>query len=111
MILGNTDLDWGAPAQMTAMPKKLKQAGYATHMVGKWHVGFQSPAMTPHGRGFDTSFGYFDGAEDHWTQASCDSPACNEPSLAGDSVYDPFGFNGNSVDLYCTDRPCFGRNG
>merc|ERR1719253_955877 len=36
IILGNTNLDWGAPAQMTSIPKKLKQAGYATHMVGKW---------------------------------------------------------------------------
>ena len=26
------------PSEMTAMPKKLKMGGYATHMVGKWHV-------------------------------------------------------------------------
>jgi arylsulfatase A-like enzyme len=52
-----------------AIPKKLKMGGYATHMVGKWHVGVQSVGQTPFGRGFDTSKHYSDGAEDHWTQA------------------------------------------
>ena len=38
IILGLNMPDWDMPSEMTAMPKVLKQAGYATHMVGKWHV-------------------------------------------------------------------------
>merc|ERR1719264_222707 len=41
IILPDYVADWDAPKEMTAMPRKLKQAGYATHMVGKWHVGAQ----------------------------------------------------------------------
>ena len=50
----------GVPAEMTMLPRHLQRAGYATHFVGKWHVGMTSAsAHTPRARGFDTSFGYF----------------------------------------------------
>ena len=39
------------------MPAKLRQVGYRPHQVGKWHLGSQSPWMTPVGRGFETSLG------------------------------------------------------
>ena len=34
VILGMNNPDWDMPSEMTAMPRKLKQGGYATHMVG-----------------------------------------------------------------------------
>jgi hypothetical protein len=68
IILEDNAVDLNAPKEMTAMPKKLKEGGYATHMVGKWHVGLDHPRATPNGRGFDTSKGYLTAAEDHWTQ-------------------------------------------
>ena len=34
IILGMNNPDWDMPSEMTAMPRKLKQGGYATHMVG-----------------------------------------------------------------------------
>ena len=49
---------------------KLRQVGYRSHQVGKWHLGSRSPWMTPVGRGFETSLGYLGGGEDHYTQAS-----------------------------------------
>ena len=30
-----TRSDWDMPSEMTAMPRKMKLGGYATHMVGK----------------------------------------------------------------------------
>ena len=41
--------------------------GYATHMVGKWHLGYNKWDYTPTYRGFDSFYGYYNGAEDHFT--------------------------------------------
>ena len=37
----------GVPRNMTMISAKMKEAGYATHQVGKWHVGFATPDHTP----------------------------------------------------------------
>ena len=58
----------GTNLKMTMLPAKLKKANYATHMVGKWHQGFFDPRYLPINRGFDTSSGFLNGAEDHMTQ-------------------------------------------
>lgn len=40
----------------------LKQAGYATLMTGKWHLGKQKKDLWPIQRGFDKYYGILDGA-------------------------------------------------
>ena len=50
----------GVPRNMTGIAEVLKQAGYATHQVGKWDAGMATPKHTPKGRGFETSLGYFE---------------------------------------------------
>ena len=62
------DIPLGANINMTMIPAKLKQAGYSTHIVGKWHEGYFQPKYLPINRGFDTSSGFLSGAEDHMTQ-------------------------------------------
>jgi len=56
------------PKNMTVIAEKLKSAGYATHMVGKWDAGMATHEHTPVGRGFDTSLHYFHHANDYWTE-------------------------------------------
>jgi arylsulfatase A-like enzyme len=38
---------------------RFKQLGYATGLVGKWHLGSQKPEYLPNARGFDEFYGLF----------------------------------------------------
>jgi arylsulfatase A-like enzyme len=41
----------------TTMAQRLKLAGYATGLVGKWHLGVTTPEYMPQARGFDFAVG------------------------------------------------------
>ena len=58
---------YGLSPNETILPKRLKQAGYQTHMVGKWHLGYFADPYLPTRRGFDSFFGFYNGWEDHLT--------------------------------------------
>jgi len=45
------------PESEVTLAQLLKQAGYATGMIGKWHLGHAKPAWLPTQRGFDEYFG------------------------------------------------------
>nr|XP_050856383.1 arylsulfatase B-like isoform X3 [Vespula vulgaris] len=49
------------PNKFKLLPGYLKDLGYSTHLIGKWHVGYYAPEYTPANRGFDTFFGYYNG--------------------------------------------------
>ncbi|XP_078346464.1 arylsulfatase B-like [Oculina patagonica] len=61
---------YGLGLNETLMPQYLKELGYATHGVGKWHLGFFKFAYTPSKRGFDSFYGYWSGKEDYWDHSS-----------------------------------------
>ncbi len=54
----------GLPLTETTLANRLKTAGYATGLVGKWHLG-GGAAMHPQQRGFDEFFGFLGGAHSY----------------------------------------------
>ncbi|XP_067950758.1 arylsulfatase B-like [Watersipora subatra] len=47
------------PLNETLLSQRLKKAGYKTHALGKWHLGFCNWDCTPTRRGFDTFYGMY----------------------------------------------------
>ena len=60
------------------------------------HLGMSTPGHIPKGRGFQESLVYFEGAEDHHTQRSCQDPECIIPIPANAS---------SPYDLWVDDGP------
>jgi arylsulfatase A-like enzyme len=54
----------GMPVTETTIANRLKDAGYATALVGKWHLGARED-MQPPKRGFDEFFGFLGGAHSY----------------------------------------------
>lgn len=54
------DPDFGLPVSEKTLADSLKNAGYKTGLVGKWHLGF-APEYWPTRRGFDEFFGLLGG--------------------------------------------------
>jgi arylsulfatase len=51
--------------RVATLPQLLKDAGYHTYMVGKWHLG-KAPSQIPAARGFERDFSLLDGAGSYW---------------------------------------------
>jgi len=57
----NAESAFGLPRSENTLAERMKTLGYATGMVGKWHLG-SKPELTPPQRGFDSFFGFLGGA-------------------------------------------------
>ena len=53
--------NFGLPLSQKTMADYMKAQGYATGVVGKWHLGYK-PEFYPQKRGFDEFFGFLGGA-------------------------------------------------
>jgi arylsulfatase A-like enzyme len=58
---------YGLPLEERTLPQGLKEAGYTTAIVGKWHLGHFAPEYLPTRRGFDHQYGHYNGALDYFT--------------------------------------------
>ncbi len=57
----------GLPLAERTLPDALREAGYATAICGKWHLGHCAAAFLPTHRGFDHQYGHYNGALDYFT--------------------------------------------
>lgn len=82
------------PSDVPTLAEVLKEIGYNTHAIGKWHLGYARWKNTPVGRGFDTYLGYLQGAVDYYNKTVGTS------ILSGGSGATLTGF-----DFWQNDRP------
>lgn len=54
----------GLPLAEKLLPQFLKEAGYKTGWIGKWHLG-ATPAHAPWARGFDQTYGFIGGGHSY----------------------------------------------
>uniref|UniRef100_A0A1B6DH44 Sulfatase N-terminal domain-containing protein n=1 Tax=Clastoptera arizonana TaxID=38151 RepID=A0A1B6DH44_9HEMI len=63
----------GLPLSEKLLPEYLKELGYATSIVGKWHLGSFKKEYTPTYRGFDSHLGFWTGHQDYNDHTACES--------------------------------------
>ena len=61
----NPYAEHGVFRDQTTIAQLLKDAGYATAIVGKWHLGSQ-PENHPNSKGFDEFYGFLGGGHDYF---------------------------------------------
>lgn len=86
----------GLAATGRSLPQLLKNSGYATGLVGKWHLGYL-PEFHPNAHGFDYFFGHLSGLIDYYQHTGPDG---------NHDLYEnrePAHVEGYSTDLF-TDR-------
>ena len=58
---------YGIPLDEKLLPQVLKEAGYSTAIIGKWHLGHADRKLWPKQRGFDYQYGALIGEIDYNT--------------------------------------------
>jgi arylsulfatase A-like enzyme len=66
---GAPEANRGLPATGRTLPRLLRNNGYATALVGKWHLGYKAE-YSPSAHGFDYFFGLKSGYHDYYTHHS-----------------------------------------
>ena len=77
-ILTPADSQAVLPVTGNSLPALLKANGYATSLVGKWHLGFRRD-HGPRAHGFDEFFGFLEGARDYFVGGLLDDTTRVQP--------------------------------
>lgn len=100
-VRGNPVL--GLPPDHPTLPSLLAGAGYATALVGKWHLGFP-PHFGPLQSGYREFFGVMSGGVDYFTH--CDSAGVHD-LCEGEAEVDKPGYLTDLISERAVD--CIGR--
>jgi arylsulfatase A-like enzyme len=102
---------YGLATDEWLLPQALKQAGYQTAIVGKWHLGHFDKKYWPHQRGFDYSYGPLIGEIDHFKHSSHGvTDWYRDNRLVKEPGYDTQLFGADAVrliDSYSSKSPFF----
>lgn len=102
---------YGLATDEWLMPQALKDAGYRTAIIGKWHLGHADRKYWPRQRGFDYQFGPIIGEIDYFTHSSHgirDWFRNNEPVIEEGYVTQLLGDDAvRWIDAQNTDTPFF----
>jgi arylsulfatase A-like enzyme len=79
----------GLPADERILPQALKEVGYETSIVGKWHLGLSKPEYLPTNRGFDHQYGCYTGMIDYVTHTRNKDLNWREQLVVMDSIEEP----------------------
>ncbi len=94
VIRSQPDNSWGYfDPKVLTMADELKRAGYHTSIVGKWHLGLESPNL-PNERGFDFFHGFMGDMMDSFTTHRRDG---KNYMRRNSEVIDP---QGHATDLF-----------
>jgi arylsulfatase A-like enzyme len=88
--------DQGLRPTGRSLPALLKNAGYATGLIGKWHLGYK-PELSPNAHGFEYFYGFKSGLIDYWQHTDTNG---QHDFFENDQPAHPAGY---STDLF-TDR-------
>lgn len=89
------------PSERLTIAERLKNKGYSTGMVGKWHLG-ETDDQAPESRGFDSFYGMRNGSHDYYrstTDVNCSNYDLR-PIYRNSEIQPPFEQTGE----YMTER-------
>jgi len=103
--------DKGITTSESFISNLLKDAGYYTGIIGKWHLGEESQ-FHPNNRGFDYFYGFLGGGHEYfsntWLNAATYNPSKYKTGNYAGDYNRPMMENGKFVstpaDSYCTDE-------
>ncbi len=96
------DLHRGVPTSEVLISEVLKEQGYSTACIGKWHLG-EHPDEWPQKQGFDYFYGFAGGGYSYWGERNKNKPYCIQENgkeiIATNKTYITDDFSDKTVDF------------